>query len=230
MPPTPTEDTDNAAVGPTSTAIPNQPYWTKSTIGVTAVFALLALAIIVLLLVFYLRRQSDKKKKREHHQSARAGLLDNEDKTSMFSRDRHSSVTLYVDSEAEAQSKTTSQESFSLLPLQITPVEQIHDPMNRTIPTTASNGSGVSVISRLGSHGTSNGSGISGISRLSSNTANNMMLSPISPNGDEGDLSIRPSGRPRSVSSVSVKARYYEATPTNVDIPPIPRIVRIPSD
>jgi hypothetical protein len=130
----------------------------------------------------------------------------------MFSRDRHSSVTLYVDEEADARNKRASQDTISLVPLQITPADEIRDPIDET-PTTASNGSGVSAMSRL-----------------SSNTASTMMLSPISPSDEDGDLSIRPSGRARSASSVSQKARYYDTTPVDVQRGPIPTIIRTPSD
>tara|TARA_R110002003_G_scaffold702_14_gene21207 strand:- start:28888 stop:29538 length:651 start_codon:yes stop_codon:yes gene_type:complete len=216
MAPTPTEDNNNLVADPTVTAKPDEGYWTKTNIGVTVMFALLALAIILVLLVFYLRRRAEKKK-RVHPKSDRAGLLAHEDKTSMFSRHRHSSVTLYVDSEAEAQSKRVSQESISLIPLQVTPLEEVHDPIasnaRASTTTTASNGSGVSAISRM-----------------SNNSASTMMLSPISPSGEEGDLSIRPSGRPRSTSSASQRARYYESTPSHVEMPPIPKIIRTLSD
>ncbi|KAF2035018.1 hypothetical protein EK21DRAFT_107649 [Setomelanomma holmii] len=214
MAPTPTEDKNTLVADPTVTAKPDEGYWTKTNIGVTVMFALLALAILLVLLVFYLRRRADKKK-RVHPKSDKAGLLAHDDKESMFSRHRHSSVTLYVDSEADAQSKGVSQESMSLIPLQVTPLEEVHDPIgsnNRNV-TTASNGSGVSAISRI-----------------SSNSASTMMLSPMSPSGEERDLSIRPSGRLRSTSSASQKARYYESRPMNVEMPPIPKIIQTPSD
>ncbi|KAF2832899.1 hypothetical protein CC86DRAFT_1701 [Ophiobolus disseminans] len=211
MAPTPTEDKSLVA-DPTSTAAPHEGYWTKANIGVTIVFGLLALAICLLLLLFLLRRRSEKKKE-ARRKSDRAGLLAHEDKTNMFSKERHSSVTLYLDTESEAQSKQISRESMSLVPLQVTPLEEAHDPIGRTDTTTASNGSGVSALSRL-----------------SYNTASTMMLSPISPNAEEGDLSVRPSGRPRSTSTASQKARYYDTTPMNVDMPPIPTIIRTRSD
>jgi hypothetical protein len=211
MAPTPTDDKSLVA-DPTSTAKPDEGYWTKSNIAVTIVFGLLTLAICLLLLAFYLRRRSEKKKE-AHRKSDRAGLLAHEDKTNMFSKERHSSVTLYIDTETDAQSKRISQESMPLVPLQITPLEEVHDPIGRTDTTTASNGSGVSALSRL-----------------STNTASTIMLSPLSPNGDDGDLSIRSSGRPRSTSTASQRARYYDTTPMNVAMPPIPKIIRTPSD
>jgi hypothetical protein len=208
MAPTPTENVDNLIADPAATAKPDEGYWTKANIAFTAVFALLSLTIFVILLVFYLRRRSHKK--RAHPKSDKAGLLAHEDKTSMFSRERHSSVTLYVDSEADAHNKRASQDTLSLVPLQVTPLEEIHDPMSHTNTTTASNGSGVSALSRLSS--------------------NTMMLSPVSPNGEEGDMGIRPSGRSRSTSTASQRARYYDTTPTDIERPPIPTIIHTPSN
>jgi hypothetical protein len=214
MAPTPTENNDindnnNLAADPAATAKPDEGYWTKANIAFTAVFALLSLIVFIVLLVFYLRRRSHKMK-RVHPKSDKAGLLAHEDKTSMFSRERHSSVTLYVDSEANTLNKRASQDTISLIPLQVTPLEEIHDPISRTNTTTISNGSGVSAISRLSSSA--------------------MMLSPVSPSGEEGDMGIRPSGRPRSTSTTSQKARYYDTTPTDIEMPPIPTIVHTPSN
>lgn len=211
MAPTPVDD--NLLTNPTFTAKPEEGYWTKSNIAVTIVFAVLALAVALLLLAFGVRKRSEKKKKNAHRKSDKVGLLENEDKASMFSKERHSSVTLYVDSDSESKSNNVSQESMPLVPLQITPLEEVHDPLNRPDYTTPSYGSGVSAMSRL-----------------SNNTASTMMLSPVSLSGDDGDLSTRPSGRPRSASTTSQKARYYESTPLNAQMPPIPRIIRTPSD
>jgi hypothetical protein len=214
MAPKPPQPTDNLFADPDVSAKPYAGYWTKANIAFTAVFAILSLIFLIVLLTFYLRRRSHKKKRVVHPKSDQAGLLEHEDKTNMFSRGRHSSVTLYVDSEADAQNKRASQDTISLVPLQVTPLEEVHDPMNRTnTTTTASNGSGVSALSA--------------VSRLSSNT---MMLSPISPNAEDGDMGIRPSGRPRSTSTTSQKARYYETAPTNIEMPPIPKIIHTPSD
>jgi hypothetical protein len=218
MAPTPTDQDSNLLTDATATAKPDEGYWTKANIAVTIVFALLALALFLALLLFYLRRRSQKKK-HVHHKSDKAGLLEHEDKTSMFSRGRHSSVTLYVDEEADARNKRSSQDTISLVPLRTTPVEESNDPLEHTAATTTTTTTTAS-----------NGSGVSAMSRLSSNTASTVMLSPISHDTDEGDLSIRPSGRPRSTSTASQRARYYEATPTDLERPPIPTIIRTPSD
>lgn len=194
---------------------PDVPYWTKANIALTSVFALLALSIVTVLLAFYFRRRSEKKKLQQMHhpKSDKAGLLQHVDKSSMFSRHRHSSVTLYVDSEADSQQNKTSRESMALTPVHETPSQEARDLLTRLDTTTRSNGSGISTVSRL-----------------STNTASTMILSPVSPCGDDGDLSIRPSGRPRSVSTISQRGRYYETTPTNIDMPPVPEIVRTPSE
>jgi hypothetical protein len=202
--------TDSLSVEPTGTPKPDVGYWTKANIAVTAVFAFLTLIIFIILLAFYLRRRSHKKKHADR-KSDKAALLQHEDKSTMFStRGRHSSVTLYVDEEDEVRRKRASQDTISLIPLQITPAEEMYDPIIET--TTASHGSGVGALSRL-----------------STNTMSTMMLSPISPSED-GDLSVRQSGRPRSTSTASQRARYYETTPTDVEMPAVPIIVRTVSD
>lgn len=207
MAPTPVGDNLNAE--PSSRPKP-QKYWTKANIATTTVFSVLTLGVIIAVLSFILYRHHQKKK-RETQKSDKAGLLANEDKTSMFSRHRASSVTLYVDSEADAHSKRASTDTMSLVPLHVTPVEESRDPMNN--------------------NSTSTGSGVSAMSRSTNNTTlSSMLLSPMSPGAEEGDLGIRPSGRPRSTSTASQRARYYEATPMNIEMPPIPKIIRTPSD
>jgi hypothetical protein len=217
MAPTPTEgdnSNNNLLVDPTSLPKPAEGYWTRVNIAVTAVFALLFLTIIIVLLVFFFHRRSHKKK-RANRKSDKASLLAHEDKTNMFSRGRHSSVTLYVDEETEARSKRKSSDTISLIPLQVTPIEEIQDPIEPAAAAAAA----------------SNGSGVSALSRLSTNTMSTMMLSPISPSAEEGDLGMRQSaGRPRSTSTASQRARYYESTPMDVERPPVPVIIRTASD
>ncbi|KAL6703179.1 hypothetical protein ACN47E_010108 [Coniothyrium glycines] len=213
----PTPVSEELSAEPSSTARPQQGYWTRANIAATVVFAILALGVVLALLLFYLHRRAEEKKKSKHRRSDFAGLLD-KDKSSMFSRQRESSITLYVDSEADAHNKRASTDTMSLVPLQRTPVEEMRDHVGSNTNTDNSTGSGVSAMS-----GTSDAS-----------TMSSMLLSPIigatTPNAEEGDLGVRPTGRPRSTSSASQKARYYESTPMNVDMPPIPKIVRIPSD
>jgi cbb3-type cytochrome oxidase subunit 3 len=187
---------------------PYSGYWTKTNIALTTVFALIFLAICLACLFFWLHRRSEKKKL-DNRKSDTAGLLANEDKTSMFSRVRASSVTLYVDSEADARNKRSSTDTMHLVPLQVTPVEEANDP--------------------IGDNTESSGTGVSSLSRQSNATLSTMMLSPISPNGEEGDMGLRPAGRARSTSTASQRARYYESTPT-IAMPQIPKIIHTTSE
>ncbi|CAN9106887.1 hypothetical protein CUC08_Gglean007560 [Alternaria sp. MG1] len=123
---------------------PDSGYWTKANIALTAVFALIFLAICLASLVFWLHRRNEKKKL-DNRKSDTAGLLANEDKTSMFSRVRASSVTLYVDSETEARNKRSSTETMNLVPLQVTPAEEVRDPIG---DNTESSGTGPDAESR----------------------------------------------------------------------------------
>lgn len=203
MAPLPTNNADSNG----DKAKPSTTYWTKSNIVYTTVFIIVAVAILtaVLAVVFYRRRENKKLSKRK---SDTAGLLANEDKTSMFSRDRASSVTLYVDTDADARNKRHSTDTMNLVPLHITPVEESRDPIAATVPSA--------------------GSGVSSVSRLSLGAQSNVMLSPIMQGTDDAN-SIRPSGRPRSVSTASQRSRYYDRTSISIDMPEIPKIVHTPS-
>ena len=198
-------------------AKPRSGYWSKANIALTTIFATVFLALFLAALTFCIYRRNQRRKLNKRKPDV-DGLLANEDKTHMFSRNIESNVTLYVDSEAEARNKRASTASTHLVPLQVTPVEETKNPIDYN---TESSGTGPST-----------GTGVSSMSRHSSGTLSTMVLSPVlSPTVDEGDLGVRPgAGRPRSTSTASQRARYYERTPTNVDIPPIPRIVHTPSE
>jgi hypothetical protein len=191
------------------TAKPDSKYWTKANIALTTVFALTFLGTFLAALLLYLRRRAQKKIINNQN-SDKAGLLADEDKTSMFSRHRASSVTLYVDSEADARNKRSSTDTMHLIPLQPTPANEVRDP--------------------IGNNTQSAGSGVSATSQQSNTTLSTMLLSPISPSVEEGDLGTRPTGRARSTSTASQRARYYETTPMDVEMPPIPKIVHTSSD
>lgn len=206
MAPTHSTDTDLTA---NPTAQPAPKYWTKANIAVTTVFALLFLAIFLVLLAFVFHRRMQRKK-HLNATSDKAALLQHEDKTNMFSRERHSSVTLCVDTEADNARKRSSTDTMSLTPLQITPLEEAHDPLN----TAAA----------------SSGSGVSAPSHLSTNTASTLLLSPISSGAEEGDLGLRVQSRPRSTSTASQRARYYESASEDVEMRDIPRIVHTSED
>ncbi|KAF1939526.1 hypothetical protein EJ02DRAFT_456827 [Clathrospora elynae] len=206
MAPIPVDNT--LAADPISTQKPPAKFWSKANIAYTVVVSLLTLGVILAAVLFYLHRRTQKKK-HEDSKSDKAGLLANGDKTSMFNRNRASSVNLYIDSEADARSKQASTDAIHLIPLHITPVEESRD--------------------SIGDNTESAGSGISAMSQNSIVTLSTRMLSPVSLSGEDGDLAMRPTGRARSTSTASQKARYYETTPTNGQMPPIPKIVHTPS-
>ena len=206
MAPIPVDNTLNPNTD--ATPKPDSKYWTKTNIAITIVFSLVVLAVFLLAVLFLLHRRHEKKKLATR-KSDTAGLLANEDKTNnMFSRHRANSVTLYVDSEADARNKRSSTDTMHLVPLQVTPVDEASDP--------------------IGESTESSGSGVSSVSRHSNLTVSSLLLSPLSPSAD-GD---RPTGRPRSTSTTSTRsqrARYYEATPT-AEMPQIPKIVHTLSE
>jgi hypothetical protein len=185
-------------------------YWSKANIALTTVFVIVFLAVVLAGILFCLHRRKEKKKL-DNRRSDKTGLLQNEDKTNMFSRNRATSLTLYVDSETDARTKRSSADTMPLVPLQITPAEEARDPMANNNTTE------------------SEGTGVSALSRQSNATLSTMMLSPVSSTAGDGDLSVRPAGRARSTSTASQKARYYESTPLYAAMPPIPKIVHTAS-
>ncbi|KAL5116568.1 hypothetical protein ACEQ8H_005564 [Pleosporales sp. CAS-2024a] len=220
MTPTPTnEDNRNnnnsslSTDASTTSLSPQVEYWTKENTAVTVVFAVLALTTFVLLLSFYLCHRSQKKKQADGRSDQAALLVYTKhmDRPSMFSRERHNSMTLYVDEEHEARRQRVRSDNMSLIPLQVRPAEQRHDAMAEPAPA-------------------SHGSGVSSMSRLSLNTTSStMMLSPISPTED-GHVRVGQTARPRSTSSASQRARrYYESMPKDVARPPVPVIIRTAS-
>ncbi|EOA82048.1 hypothetical protein ACJQWK_05586 [Exserohilum turcicum] len=199
----------------------HRPYWTKVNIALTAVFAILFLALFLGALSFCLYHRYQKKKQLNKRKSDSAGLLANEDKTSMFSSNRASSVTLYVDSDADARNKRSSTDTMHLVPLQVTPpVEEIRDPIGENNNSNSSNNNNSN--NNLVLNTTSSGSGVSSISGQTNTTH----LSPISRTAEHFDTdSIRPSGRPRSISTTSGRSRYYERMSIDTDMPSVPKIV-----
>lgn len=191
MAPTPTDNVLSA--DPTSTTKPDERYWKPSNIAYTAVASALVLGVILAAIAFFVYRHRQHKKLAQST-SAKERLLDGEErKSSMFSRERASSVTVYVDhADVDTAYKRISQEPAPLVPLHI----------NTQAPTASA------------------GSGVSEMSRTSNSTLGSMMLSPVS----EGS---RPTGRPRSTSTSSV--RYYAVTPTDNTMP-VPKIIRTTSD
>lgn len=136
------------------------------------------------------------------HSTAKSSLLVNaaptgtdedtaNDKSSMFSRSRASSLSVYIDPDVHAdRSKRASVDTVSLIPLHVTPpAEEVHDN-----PIDSSAGTSVSNMSRL-SLSTSTSGGSLGMSQV-----------PVPPEGYDAS---RLRGRPRSTSATSM--RYYEA-------------------
>ncbi|KAF2652873.1 hypothetical protein K491DRAFT_566848, partial [Lophiostoma macrostomum CBS 122681] len=122
-----------------------------------------------------------------------------DEKSSMFSRERGSSVSIYVD--PGSVDRRASMES--LIPLHITSAEDVHNSTDE-----ASYGSGVSGISSRYSETTSGSLGVRAI--------------PI-PESAGSDLGTRPAtGRARSTSTASM--RYYEQNAID-PTPQIPKIV-----
>ncbi|KAF2747281.1 hypothetical protein M011DRAFT_526294 [Sporormia fimetaria CBS 119925] len=124
------------------------------------VFAFFSVGIAATLTGFYFHRRAERNKLppekrptpyRPYRSSSsvntsdKASLLANAeptDKSSMFSRDRNSSFSLYVDTEMDSRNKRASIDTVSLIPLHITPAEEVHDPLSRK----SSVGSGVSSV------------------------------------------------------------------------------------
>jgi hypothetical protein len=198
----PTPAANDLSADATSTPNLASPYWTTVNIVFTAIAGVITFGVLLGAIAFFVYRRKQQAKL-AHTASDKAGLLSGEErKSSMFSRERQSSVTVYVDSETDSSYKGGSHEPAPLVPLHIaTPYTDSGRPVLST-------GSGVSSVSRS--------------SRASSGSSvGSQHLSPIS---DLEDVNMGPShsGRPRSTSSSSV--RYYSKTPTDSTIP-IPKIV-----
>lgn len=154
MAPTPVDNLLSAS--PTTTSKSDEHYWTPANVAFTAVASVLALGAVLAAIAFFIYRRRQKKKIAQTT-PAKEGLLAGEErKSSMFSREKHSSVTVYVDhADTDTAYKRVSQDPAPLVPLHIT-TEQ---------PTV------------------STGSGISAMSRNSNSTLGTMMLSPVSEDG-----------------------------------------------
>jgi hypothetical protein len=154
MAPTPVGNTLSAS--PTSTSKSDDYYWKPSNIAFTAVASALALGVVLAAIAFFIYRHRQHKKIAQSI-PAKEGLLAGEErKSSMFSRERASSVTVYVDhATTDTAYKRVSQEPAPLVPLHV----------NTQIPAASA------------------GSGVSALSRNSNGTLGTLMLSPVSENG-----------------------------------------------
>ncbi|EMD61563.1 hypothetical protein COCSADRAFT_39279 [Bipolaris sorokiniana ND90Pr] len=216
MAPTPADTTPEAPSPTTTGSLKSQPpttYWTKSNIVSTTIFIIICALLLAGALSLFLYRRHQIKKLAAQKPDAAALLLPSKDKENMFSRDRASSVTLYVDSDADDRRKRASTDTMRLVPLHITPVEEARDPIaglaagpGRAVTTdrAVSVGSSVSAVSSRGSLGS-------------------VLLSPVV-QGEDGDAGMRSVGRPRSTSTASMRSRYYERVDV-AEMPEVPKIV-----
>ncbi|KAL5407438.1 hypothetical protein PMIN03_007161 [Paraphaeosphaeria minitans] len=168
---------------------------TTATIVVGAVL-FIGLTFIATIIAFILRKRKLRKQLPAEHRlksyhpfrtetTDKSSLLENaqnEERSSMFSRERGSSVSVYIDAEPELANRRVSarsMETVSLIPLHVALPDR-HESLTGEI----SNGSGVSALSSRYSRGS-------------------ISLNPIQQEG--GDLGTRPV-RPRRTSS---SVRYY---------------------
>lgn len=159
----PTPVNNNLSAEPSATEKPEQNYWKPANIAFTAVVSALALGIVLAVIAFFIYRHRQHKKNAQITPVEEGLLEGDERKSSMFSRERVSSVTVYVDNaNTDTAYERVNQEPTPLAPLHI----------NTQTPTPAG----------------SAGSGVSSLSRNSNSTLGTMMLSPVS----EGSRPSRP--------------------------------------
>lgn len=159
----PTLASYNLSAEPSATSKPDQNYWKPANIAFTAVVSALALAVILAVVAFFVYRHQQHKKIAQTVPVKESLLEGDERKSSMFSRQRASSITVYVDNaNTDTAYTSVSQEPTALAPLHV----------NTQTPTPA----------------TSAGSGVSSMDRHSNSTLSTMMLSPIS----ESSRPVRP--------------------------------------
>ncbi|ENI08682.1 hypothetical protein COCC4DRAFT_69330 [Bipolaris maydis ATCC 48331] len=196
MAPTPA-DTTPEALSPTPTGSlkskPTTTYWTKANIISTTIFIIICVLLLAGALSLFLYRRHQTKKLATQKPDAAALLAPNKDKENMFSRDRASSVTLYVDSDADDRRKRASTDTMHLVPLHITPMEEHQDPLAAGLAT----GPGRAVTT---DRAVSVGSSVSATS--SSGSQGSVLLSPV-----DGEAGVRSVGRPRSTSTASTRSR-----------------------
>lgn len=190
----PTQVENNLSAEPSATSTTASNYWKPANIAFTAVASALAVGVVLALIAFLVYRRRQKKKITQTIPAKESLLEGDERKSSMFSRERASSVTMYVDNaQQDTAYKAVPQEPMPLTPLHI----NTYTPAPAPAPATSA------------------GSGISALSRNSNGTLGTMMLSPAS----EGS---RPS-RPRSTSTSSVRYYAVTPTDTTIPVPKIIR-------
>ncbi|KAJ4990000.1 hypothetical protein SVAN01_04463 [Stagonosporopsis vannaccii] len=147
----------NLSVQPSSTSKLDGNYWKPANIAITAVASALFLVVALAAIAFIVFKYRQRKKIAKTIPAKESLLEGDERKSSMFSRERASSVTVYVDqADRDTAYKGVTSEPASLPPLHI----------NTQAPAAT----------------TSTGSGVSAMSRNSSSTLGTLMLSPASEN------------------------------------------------
>ncbi|KAF2704546.1 hypothetical protein K504DRAFT_461307 [Pleomassaria siparia CBS 279.74] len=224
MAPTPTETTVPTS---STTATPVKAGWDTASIVGASIFGGFLLLVLVVFAAFLIHRRVERSKLPPSHRptpyhpfrtnSAKDGLLTNvapitekERKPSMFSNERHSSVSLYVDH--NAHNRRSSTETALLIPLSVSPVGDIHkrNPMDMA---TASVGSATT-------------RGSSRLGKGSSRTVSSASLG-MSGNNPVSEPEIeRPAGARRM--STATATRYYDITTSiSSSAPPVPQIPNI---
>ena len=250
MAPTPVDN--KLPAEPSTTSGPDKGYWSTGNIAMTAVAAAFALGVFLAIVAFLVHRRRQNKKIAQSIPAKESLLAGEERKSSMFSRERASSVTVYVDN---APTETTYN------PVRPDPAPLVPLHINTQIPPPASTGSGVSSLSMnsrssLSSMMMSPASEGPGASRPRSTSYSSLRYYSVTPadttmpmpaastgNGVNSlgrnsrsslsSMMLSPvsegpgASRPRSTSYSSL--RYYAVTPTDTSRP-VPKIVRTVSD
>jgi hypothetical protein len=189
---------------------------TGSIVGIS-ILVFFAVGFAITITLYFLHKRAERRKLPPENRpvsyhpfrtnsSAKSSLLANQaptpedDKTSMFSRDRGSSLSLYVDTDMHDRRKSV--DTVPLIPLQITPAEDVHNPMDRAASV---------------------GSGVSG--RLSLSPSRN-----ISEEQDQGSRRTRPRSTSAASTRYYEANSPLNGVPASGSAPQIPKIVHTLSD
>lgn len=193
MAPTPVDN--NLSAETSATSKPDGNYWKPANIAFTAVASALVVGVILAVIAFLVYRRRQHKKLAQTIPVKESLLEGDERKSNMFSRERASSVTVYVDhADQDTAYKNVAEE-----PTPLPPLPPLHINTQAPAPTPSA------------------GSGVSAISRTSNSTLGTMMLSPMT----EGS---RPS-RPRSTSTSSMRYYAVTPMDTTTPVPKIIRTI-----
>ena len=247
MAPTPVDN--KLPAEPSTTSGPDKGYWSTGNIAMTAVAAAFALGVFLAIVAFLVHRRRQNKKIAQSIPAKESLLAGEERKSSMFSRERASSVTVYVDN-------APTETSYNPVRPDPAPLAPLH--IDTQIPTpAASTGSGASSLSMnsrssLSSMMMSSASEGPGASRPRSTSYSSLRYYSVTPadttmpipaastgNGVNSlgrnsrsslsSMMLSPvsegpgASRPRSTSYSSL--RYYAVTPADTTRP-VPKIVR----